>query len=342
MAHIIKVLNEFRQDPVSGEWVLFSTARAKRSHPKDEVRFYQTKEECFFEPERMAQQETPVAIYSHGQLIDDLSTDWTAIVIPNKFPVLKKGVCGPTHYTGPFAVAEGNGFHELVITRDHEKSFAQFSEAETTEVVQIYRDRYKAISQDKCGEYISIFHNHGRLAGASVYHNHSQIVSMPMVPTAVSGHMNGAREYFDKTGKKIHEALIAWEIAEDKRIVYQNEYFIALCPYVSRAPYEIKIFPKRSSANFGDISDAETPSLADALGVVLKKISRALDNVDYAFFIHTAPPKKDGLLGYDFYQWHLEIMPRLSIDAGLELGTSVIVNSVDPDEAALVLRNASI
>ena len=336
------MLNEFRQDPVSGEWVLFSTARAKRPHPQGEVPFYQSKEECFFEPERMAQQEMPVTIYNHGQLTKDLLTDWTTVVIPNKFPALIKGVCGPIHYDGPFAVADGSGFHELVITRDHEKSFAQFSDTETTEIIQVYRDRYQAISQDKCGEYISIFHNHGRLAGASVYHNHSQIVSMPMVPTSIVRHMNGAREYFEKTGKRIHEALIAWEISEDKRIVYQNEHFIALCPYVSKAPYEIKIFPKKPSSNFGDISDSEIPFLANVLNLVLKKLSIALNNVDYAFFIHTAPPQKEGLLGYDFYQWHLEIMPRLSIDAGLELGTNVLVNFVDPDEAAIELRNASI
>lgn len=334
------MLNEFRQDPVSGEWVLFSTGRAKKPHPKDEAPFYQTKEECFFEPERMAQQEKPVAIYRHGKIVADLSVDWTTVVIPNKFPSLKQGVCGPIMYVGPFAVAEASGFHELVVTRDHEKGFAQFTDAETTEVIQAYRDRYISIAKDNCGEYISIFHNHGRLAGASVYHNHSQILSMPMVPTSIVRHMNGAREYFEKTGARIHEALIAWEIVQDKRIVYENEQFVVLCPYVSRSAYEMKIFPKRASANFGDISDTEIVFLANALTVVLKKLSAALNNVDYAFFIHTAPPKKEGLPGYDFYQWHLEIMPRLSIDAGLELETNVLVNTVDPDEAATILRNA--
>ncbi|MDP4001615.1 MAG: DUF4921 family protein [bacterium] len=336
------MLNEFRQDPVSGEWVLFSTARAKKPHPKDGVRFYQSKEECFFEPEKMAQQETPVAIYSHGQLVDDLSADWTTIVVPNKFPSLKKGICGPVRSVGPFVIADGNGFHELVITRDHEKSFAQFSDLETTEVIQVYRDRYAAISKDNCGEYISVFHNHGLMAGASVYHNHSQIVSIPMVPTAVIRHMDGARQYFEKTGKRIHDVLVEWELAENKRIIYQNEHFIALCPYVSQAPYEVKIFPKRPSSDFGDISDTEIPFLANALNTILKKIFVALDNVDYVFFMHTAPVKKENSPDFDFYQWHLEIMPRISIDAGLELETSVLVNSVDPDNAAELLIKTNV
>lgn len=337
------MLNEFRQDPVSGEWVLFSAMRGKKPHPKDGTPFYQTKEECFFEPERMAQQETPVAVYNHGQIVKDLSGDWTTVVIPNKFPALKHGVCGAVSNVGPFAVADGTGFHELVITRDHEKSFAQFSDSETAEVIQAYRDRYAFIAKDSCGDYISIFHNHGRMAGASVYHNHSQIISMPMVPTSIVRHMTGAQEYFEKTGQRIHEVLLAWEVAENKRIVYQNEHFIALCPYVSRSVYEIKIFPKRPSANFGDITDSEVPFLANALTVVLKKLSVAFNNVDYAFFIHTAPPQKENTPSeYDFYQWHLEIMPRMSIDAGLELETNVLVNTVDPDEAAEALRNVAI
>ena len=336
------MLNEFRQDPVSGEWVLFSTARGKKPHPKDETPFYQSKEECFFEPERMAQQETPVTIYSHGKIVSSLAEDWTTVVIPNKFPALIQGVCGPIMNVGPFAVAGGSGFHELIVTRDHEKSIAQFTDAETAEVIQAYRDRYAVIAKDNCGEYISIFHNHGKLAGATIYHNHSQILSMPMVPTSVVRHMNNAREYFERTGKRIHEVLLAWELSENKRIVYEDEYFVALCPYVSRTAYEITIFPKRPCANFGDMTDTEAPFLATALRTVLKKLFVAFNNVDYAFFIHTAPPKKDGMLGYDFYQWHVEILPRTTIDAGLELETNVLVNAVDPDEAAAALRNASL
>lgn len=336
------MLNEFRQDPVSGEWVLFSTARAKRPHPLDDKKFYQAREECLFEPERMGQQEAPVVIYSHGQTVADLSADWTTVVIPNKFPALTRGVCGPIRETGPFPTAPGAGFHELVITRDHERSIAQFSEAETAEIIQAYRDRYVVIARDNCGEYISIFHNHGRLAGASIYHNHSQIMSMPMVPTSILRHMAGAREYFKKNGQRIHEVILAWEVQVGKRVIHENEHFIALCPYVSQSEYEIKIFPKRSCANFGDISDVEIPALASALTLALKKLYAVLGDVDYAFFIKTAPPKKDGLAGYDFYQWHLEIMPRVSIDAGLELETSVLVNTVDPDEAAEKLRAAQV
>ena len=334
------MLHEFRQDPLSGDWVLFSTERAQKPHSKEEP-LYQSKEVCVFEPERLAEQENPVLVYGQGAVMADLSGDWTTVVIPNKFPALKKGVCSPVHQQGLFAVAEGAGFHELVVTRDHDRSFAQFTTEETSEVIQAYRTRYQAMSADGCGAYISIFHNHGHLAGASVFHNHSQIMSVPMVPSVIARHLESARQYFDKTGTRLHDALLEWELKQDKRIVYQNDYFVVLCPYVSRTAYEMKIFPKTPHASFGDISDAEIPYCAEALNVALAKLSKALGNPDYAFLVHTAPPAKESETVNNSYQWNIEIMPRFTIDAGLELETNVQVNTVDPDEAAKLLRETA-
>jgi len=76
------------------------------------------------------------------------------------------------------------------------------------------------------------------------------------------------------------------------------------------------------------------------LQIALLKIEKKLSDPDYNFFIHTAPLKNKA--EHKHYHWHIEIMPRFSIAAGLELGTNVFVNTVDPDEAAKLLREASI
>ncbi len=336
------MLNEFRQDPVSSDWVLFSTARGRKPQSKEAKPFYQTKEECYFEPEKLADQKPPISWYRKGERLDGPADDWTTIVLPNKFPALEYGMCGPATERGPFLIAAGAGFHELVVTRDHEKHFADFTDAETAEVLNAYRDRYAAIARDNCGEYVMIFHNHGLLAGASVFHNHSQIMSTPIIPSGILKNIKAAQDYFVKTGARIHEIILDWEIKEDKRVIYENEKFVALCPYVSRTAYEVRIFPKSPSAYFGDLSESDVPALAQALNAALKKIFRALGNVDYNFFIHTAPPQKPDSPIYDAYHWHIEVMPRFSIDAGLEFGTNVFVNTIDPDEAAELLRNTAI
>lgn len=338
------MLNEFRQDIVSGDWVLFATQRAKKPSPQgtaNHSQLYQDKKTCPFEDPQKSDHRDPILIYNKGQKIvweKGFTGEWTIQVVKNKYPALIDGLCVPPRNVGPFLVADGFGFHELVITRDHDKSFAQFTDEETEEVLKVYKDRYNSISQDECGDYVLIFHNHGPLAGASVYHNHSQILSMPIIPPGILKNVKGAKEFFERTGEKIHEMLIEWEVEQNKRIIYENEKFIAICPFVSRAPYEIRIFPKKTSSNFGDIHDEDLMSLANMLNKVLKKLNLALNNPDYAFFIHTSPIKKGNSDLYDFYHWHIEIMPRFSIAAGMELGTNVFVNTVDPDEAAKLLR----
>ena len=40
------------------------------------------------------------------------------------------------------------------------------------------------------------------------------------------------------------------------------------------------------------------------------------------------------------FHWYVEITPRISIVAGFEQGTGVLVNSVPPEQAAEALRSA--
>ena len=122
--------------------------------------------------------------------------------------------------------------------------------------------------------------------------------------------------------------------------MFQNAQFIAFCPYVSKASYEVRIFPKTQQSRFEESGDDSLHDCAEALNDVLGRLFRALDDVDYNFYIHTAPVAKDPSLNYDFYHWHLEIMPRIPIAAGFELSTAISINPYDPDDCAETLRKA--
>jgi len=338
-------VNEFRKDLVSGDWVLISSLRARRPHDGAHERLSQTVAQCVFEPGNLKEQSEPLLVYSNGALIPwsgDWNGAWTTAVIKNKFPALQAGACGAPHQVGPYHVHDANGFHELVITRDHDRHFAQFTTDETAEVLRAYRDRYVEISKDECGDYVSIFHNHGRAAGASVMHNHSQIISTPIVPPEIVRSLQGADDHYQQYGKPVHLTMIEWEVQEDKRIVYENDGFIAFCPFVSKAGYEVRIFPKRQLPRFESSTDTELAQCADALNVVLRKLFVALDDVDYNFYIHTAPVQHDPLIEYDYYHWHIEIVPRIPIAAGFELSTAIYINPFDPNDCAKHLRDTEV
>ncbi len=319
--------NEFRQVPLSGDWVLISPGRAAKPGARERLSFPASN--CPFDDPQATHQETPIAIYAHGTQINT-PEGWTVQVLPNKYPVVSPGQCGPVMATELFSFAAGVGSHELVITRDHDRHFANFSVDEMTEVVRVYLDRYRALSADTCNKYISIFHNHGVLAGASIFHNHSQIISMPIVPPQVQRMVNLSAAYLQKTGRRLASDLLSKETA---RVVCQNEQFVAFCPFASRAPYEINISRKNPQADFRSIADTDVPALAGLMQEVFARLDKALDNPDYTFFLHSAPA--DSPVGLD---WCIEIMPRFSPAAGLEFATGVFVNTTDPDQAAETLR----
>ena len=329
-----KLLNEFRQDLVSGEWVLVSTGRAKRPHPKTERETVDTsKENCPFED-----------LFKSGQEIvwgyPD-SQNWEVMVIKNKYPAVQYGVCMPEEEFGPSKIIKATGLHDIVIFKNHDTHFADFTNDEGIKAIRVYKKRYQEIAlTDKCAQYISIFHNFGQEAGASIYHPHSQIISTPILPPHVKGSLDGAYQYYVKNRKRVYDVIIEWEKENKRRMIYENDLFLAFCPFVSRYPYEVRIFSRDSHAHFEKMPDEFDKYLADALIQVLKKMRKVLNDPAYNFFIHTSPVETALENIHEFYSWHIEIVPKFSIAAGFELGTGVDINTVDPDRAAEELRNA--
>jgi UDPglucose--hexose-1-phosphate uridylyltransferase len=331
------MLNEFRQDPVSGDWVLFSAKRADRpGATEDKKDFYQPKESCPFE-NKFKDQEAAILLINQGQKVDRTSEEWTVRVFPNKYPVVAGGLCSPIRQEALFQIGTATGSHELVVTRDHDRHLADLEQNEIEDVILAYFERFQELSKDECSAYVSIFHNQGHLAGASIYHSHSQIFSMPIVPSLITRSIERAETYFKQTNHRIYEDLIAFEAAAN-RVIFENDSFVVFCPFASRTPFEIRIFPKEQQSSFEQITRNQITQLAEALSLALKKLNKALNKPDYIFFLRTAPLRQKE----SPYRWHIEIMPRQSIIGGVELGSDMFINSKDPDESATLLRETSL
>lgn len=330
------MLSEFRQDLVSGDWVLISTERSKRfKEARKREKFYQPKKGCPFEDPKESGQKI---VWGYPD-----EDNWKIMVIKNKYPAVKQGLCTPEYKRGLFNIHDGIGMHDVIIFKDHDKPLSDFSVTEAEDVIKVYKKRYKEIAkEDKCAKYIMIFNNFGHEAGTSIYHPHSQIISTPILPPDVSRSIYGAYKFYQKNRKRVYDVILEFEIKEKKRIIYENEHFIVFCPFVSHLPYEVRIFSKYSLAHFEQMPEELNNCLADALVTALKKIKKALDDPAYNFFIHTAPTEAvlDDI--HKFYHWHIEILPKVSVLAGFELGTGIDINVVDPDQAAKKLREAEV
>lgn len=341
---VMRNISELRLDIVSGDWVVIATGRGKRPHDFGKKRgdhwWKRQKKSCPFE------KLLPEALYvslKNGDIhkpthknVSFLKRDWFLQIVPNKFPAFGRGVCAVRRRAGPYFWEEGVGFHDVVVTRSHEQSLALMSKDEVEMVIRAYRDRYIQLKDDDCVEYVSIFHNHGPEAGASIAHPHSQIISIPVIPPDVGRSIKGSADFFRKHKKCVHCLMIEHELEDGIRVIYEDEKFIAFVPYASRTAFEVRIFPKEHLPTFGSIHNSEITYLARAVKTVLGKLYKGLNNPSYNFFIHTSPVVHTAT--FQHYHWHLEILPKTAIWAGFELSTGIDISTIAPEKAAAFLR----
>lgn len=334
----MKTESELRQDIVSGDWIIVAPGRIKRPHAligrAVKKRKRDSFKNCPFEDPQKSGNPESFLVYpnKHG---------WAIQVLENKYPAVRhnnnKNIGRLFSKHGPYPIVPGVGHHDIVITRDHDKNFPKLDKEEAHLVFQSFRDRYLTFFEDKYIAYVAMLHNWGSAAGASIYHPHYQIIAIPIVPPDVSHSLSGSARYFERYKKCVHCVMIEWELKEKKRIVFENEGAVAFAPYVSRSPFEIRIFPKKHLSYFENTYDDDIESVVQALGNSLKLIEVKLGDPDYNFFIHTSPIQDKE--NYRHYHWHIEVIPKFSISAGFELGTGVDINVVDPDKAAEILRS---
>ena len=338
--YVMTSLSELRQDIVSGEWILVSTGRAQRPHQFAEEGEQDAKKalvNCPFEDPQKSGNGEPLLWYALNHDKNKKQKDWFVQVINNKFPALvphEKNVCAEHRKSELYNSVDGIGYHEVIVTRPHDRSFGLMTTDEVLLAVQAYQARYIALKKDRCLEYILIFHNHRKSAGASLPHPHSQLIALPIIPPDIRRSFKGSEQFFKTYNSCVHCNLIGWEMEVKKRIVYENDEFVAIAPYASHSTYELRIYPKEHSSEFESITLTKAKSFASALVVVLGKLYKSLDNPAYNFFIHTAPVHTDRAI---HYHWHLEIQPKVSIPAGLELGTGIDVVVVAPEDVPEIL-----
>ena len=356
-----KLKSQLRQDLVSGDWIVIAPGRAKRpsffrgkrKEERGKKRIVAPKSTCPFENPQLFGHGKPILLYEQTSTdLMQFNTDksprksalsqrgsaWTVQIVENKYPAFThRNICAAIGKVGHYALTETAGHHDLLITRDHNKNFPRLSKKQASQVLEAFRDRYLMLLNDKCLAYVFILHNWGPKAGASIYHPHYQIIAMPIIPPDVMHSLRGSERYFKKNKKCVHCVMIEWEKKQKKRLVYENDGAVAFAPFVSKNPYEVRIFPKKHLSYFENTLDSDIDYVADALQNVLRSMEKKLKDPDYNFFIHTAPiqDKKK----YQMYHWHMEITPKTNINAGFELGTGIEINDVDPDQAAKLLRN---
>lgn len=330
---------ELRKDPIVGRWVIIAEERGKR--PQDFPSPTVNAQAGFCPFCQGNETKTPheiLAVRPNGAPAD--SPDWSLRVVPNKYPALM--IEGEVNRVGEgmFDKMNGVGAHEIVIEGPcHEPVLEELPEKSIQDSLWAFQQRITDLKKDSRLRYIVVFKNHGEAAGATLEHTHSQLIALPIVPELVLEEIAGARRHYHYKERCIFCDIIAQERGDGRRIVTENNDFIALCPYAPRFPFETWILPKYHRAHFEIDSMQCMAGAANILKDVLLKLRIACNQPPYNFVLHncTVNGEHDA-----YFHWHIEIMPKLTKLAGFEEGTGFHINPVSPEEAAEILRSCNV
>lgn len=344
---------EIRIDQLTGLRSILAPGRAQRPDafaPAPAVSAPDAAETCPFCEGR--EDRTPPEVWANrpGGGPSD-SPGWTQRSVPNLYPAVggeldqsapsarESGLSsaadpltGSSRASGQqlFGSAPAAGAHEVIVNAAaHTDRLIDLGEAGIAAAVAGWRERIAAHAG--AASYVHLIVNEGPLAGASLEHSHAQLYALPFVPATVARERERFTAYHERTmGGHLLEDLIVEEVRRRERLVAVDAEAVLFCPWASRSPFELRLAPRSREPRFeGD--DRGAAMLAAALGA-LEGVFGATPQLN--LWVRTAPR------GSDEFHWHLDLVPRLAIKAGFELGTGVDINVYPPERAAADLRAA--
>jgi UDPglucose--hexose-1-phosphate uridylyltransferase len=209
------------------------------------------------------------------------------------------------------------------------QSLAELPLEQVLAAVEAWRERMRTHGASAC---VQLIVNERAEAGASLPHTHAQLYALDFVPAAVARERERFGAYATRTlGQNLLGDLVAEEVRRRERIVAIDGEAVLMAPYASRMPFQLMLAPRTPRARF----EEDGPSGAALLHDGLCRLARHLGaSPPLNLWVRTAP------LGADHFCWRIDVLPRLTHLAGLELSTGVNINIVEPEHAAALLRDA--
>jgi UDPglucose--hexose-1-phosphate uridylyltransferase len=241
---------------------------------------------------------------------------WQVRVVPNLYPIV-----GGEHGVP--------GVHEVVVlSPDHDRQLDALSLDAATAAIGALRDR-AAFHLDGGLVHAQPLVNHGRAAGASIEHPHAQLVALGFTPP----HVDATLTRFGDAGHDLVVAAI--DDACGASCLVRDGAAVAWCPPAGTSPFVVRLALRSARARFDRSTDDELRVVTEALQDALGRVHRVLGDVAYNVVVNTAPRDDDRP-----FHWWVDLVPRVGVIAGFEMGSGVMVNPVEPQMAAAMLRDA--
>ena len=216
----------------------------------------------------------------------------------------------------------------LCFSPNHSLTLPEMELKAIKKVVDLWQEQYVELASRKEIAYIQIFENKGESMGCSNPHPHGQIWAQNHIPDLPAKKTKNMQEYFSKNKKSILSDYLELELEEKKRIIFENEHFVALVPFWAIWPYETMIISKRHFQHIGQMTEGEKLAYAS----ILKKLTISYDNLfkcsfPYSAGIHQSPTDEND---HEAWHFHMLFMPPLLRSASVKkfmVGYEMLANA---------------
>jgi UDPglucose--hexose-1-phosphate uridylyltransferase len=276
--------------------------------------------------------------------------DYDVYIYDNDFPVFTPHPDKPDLPSDPlYRVAENYGKCEVVLySPDHYITLPQLSHEHICKLIDLWTQRCIELSKDERHKYIFVFENRGEEVGVTMPHPHGQLYAYPFVPLKLEVELNNCKEYYNNEHRCMLCDMNKKEIEFGKRIITENESFIAYLPFFTDYPYGIFITAKEHKQAFPDFSPKEKNDLAE----ILKNVTGAFDCLydklfPYMMCVHQTPVNCEEYADSNiYYHFHIEFYPplrdkdKIKYYASSEMGAWAAANTKAVENTAVELRDA--
>ena len=279
-----------------------------------------------------------------------------AFAFDNDFPAISFDAPEPTHNPDASLLeltAPAHGQCRVLCWSEyHNATLASLSESKMQQVAMLWRDEYNSLSAKPDIANVLIFENKGKEIGVSNLHPHGQIYATPFV-TDTANRMRRAQASYAKknNGNSLIQDLLYRAHTQEHLLIEAGQFFSVIVPFAARFAYETWIVPNSHIGSVQQMSDAHLKELAQLYQRQVRRydllFERSAPNVT---LLHNMPCDHDSADAPDNEHWcfHLAFQPplrepdKLKFLAGFESGSNNIVNSVQPEQAALQFKKIDV
>jgi UDPglucose--hexose-1-phosphate uridylyltransferase len=267
--------------------------------------------------------------------------DYDVVVFDNLFPSLVPSAHDPPRLA--IATLPARGKCEVVVfTQDPRSSLGRLPLSHLELLLEVWGERTQALGREPYIEYVLPFENRGVEVGVTLHHPHGQIYAYPFVPEVPRRMTELQQAHLETTGTPLLEGMIATELRERSRLLYEGPHAVAFVPICAQYPYEVWVATRSRVPSLGVLDPAQRADLARALKTTLGKYD-GLWQRPFPYLLAWYQAPSDGRPHPEWHA-HAELYPpyrtrdKLKYLAGTEIAAGMFASDALPEDKARELQ----